>query len=184
VTDLSIAFNDSNSTESFPSVLDLGKVTKLELYLSMYFGSMIDLLRRTDNIRSLAIRGILFSEINSSSVEEICSTVFDHVDRSKLRHLEVPVRDLNYLRTLVDRFRGLCSIRFYFDTESLSPEEFADSVKTLMPDCLILVEYSIASIWIGERLEKTNDSGSSTPPICSSLPSTSQSRRKTECYIP
>ena len=62
-------------------MVDLGKVTKLSLYLdasialtSLNSCCIIDLLKQTPNIQSLAVRARSIIERHSSSVEEICST--------------------------------------------------------------------------------------------------------------
>lgn len=165
MTDLTILFNDSYSSESFPSAVDLVKVTKLSLYsdiatsLTLWNSSCItNLLKQTDNIQSLAVHGGSFLERDPLSAEEICSTLIRHADRSKLRHLKAPIFNLNHLRRLFNRFRDLFSIGFFPVIGSITSEEIIAHVKALIPGGSALKDYPIVSIWIGEQLERTNDS--------------------------
>ena len=125
-------------------------------------GCIIGLLKRTSNIQSLVVHRGPFTQRGASSVEDVYSIIIRHIDRSKLRHLEVPIFNLNHVQMLSNRFRNLCSIRFCFDAESLFLDQLMDFVKRLMPDCSIGYEFSIVSIWTGQRLEKMKDSKSST----------------------
>lgn len=158
VTDLFISFINSYSPESSPWVVDLAKVTKLSLYLAisssltpLSSGCLVGLLEQTGNIHSLVVYGESMIERDTLCVEEICSTIIRHVDRSKLRHLEIPVSSLNQVQMLFDRFRDLFSIRFFPRIGSISSEQIIVFVKALMPACSIVKEDSVVSIWIEER---------------------------------
>ena len=107
-------------------------------------------------------RSSWFSERYSSSVDEICSTVIRHVDGSKLRHLEVLVRNLNHVEMFLDHFRGLFSICFLPIDRSITSGQTTTFVKKLMPDCSLFETSLAVSIWIGKRLDRTTNSNSST----------------------
>ena len=165
MTDLTLLFNDSYSPESFPSVVDLGKVTKLSLFLDVATsltlwnsGCIIDLLKQTDNIQSLVVHGGSFLERDPFSAEEIYSVIIRHVERSKLRHLKVPICNLNHFQRLFDRFRDLFSIGFFPVIGSITSEEIIAHIKAVIPGCSVLEDYPVVSIWIGQQLERTNDS--------------------------
>ena len=170
VNDLTILFQPSYSPESFPSVLDLGQVTTLSLHLEVLtsFASsnlrcIIDLLKRTNNIQSLAVHTESFIQRDPSSVKEIYSIIIRHVDWSKLRHLEIPICNLNHVQMMLsNRFRNLYSVRFCFNTDLLTSEEITAFVKTSISDCSIWADFTSVFIWIGERMEKTKGSKRST----------------------
>ena len=90
------------------------------------------------------------------------SIIIRYVDRSKLRHLEVPICDLNHVQMLFNRFRNLHSIQFRFNPESLSAEQLIDFMKVLMPACSTGYDCPAVAIWIGERLAQVEDSKRST----------------------
>jgi hypothetical protein len=124
--------------------------------------SIIQLLEQTSNIQSLSVSGQSFIATDPSSIEKVHSIIIRHVNWSKLRHLEVPIWNLNHIQTLSNRFRNLKSIRFLFDSGSSTSEEVIAFVKPSMPDCSIECDYPVASIWIGKRPENTKDSTKST----------------------
>ena len=171
--DLFITFNESSSPKSFPPLIDLAQVTKLSLYLDTSTAltplnscCVIDLLKQTPNVQSLAVRARSVIERHSSSVEEIRSAIIRHAYESKLRHLEIPVSNLNQVQMLLDQFRHLFSIGLCSTNESLTSEKIIVFVKTLLPYCSILKEDFRVSIWIGERLERSNSSEGFTPQLC------------------
>lgn len=169
MTDLSILSLNWYLPSSFPLLIDLAKVTKISLYLDMSTSltpmnsdCIIDLLKQTGNIHSLAIHRSSLLTRDPLSIEEIYSIIICYVHQSKLRHLAVPVRNLNQVQMLLDRFRCFFSIRFCYVNESLTPEQISAFVKTLMLGCSILEDYPVVSIWLGEQV---------TSSVCSSLQS-------------
>ena len=83
------------------------------------------------------------------------SIIIRHVNWSKLRHLEVPVYNLNHVQMFLDCSRGLFSIRFCSMNALLTLEQIIAPVKALMPDSSILKEYCAVPIWIGERVKSS-----------------------------
>ena len=159
MTNLTILLEDSYRPESFPAVLDLSKVTKLKLEVeistsltSFNLRCIIDLLKQTSNIQSLTIHGSSFVQRHPSSIEKIHSIIISHVDRSKLRHLEISVCNLNQVQTLFDRFGDLFSIRLLPETESLTSKQIVAFVKGSMPHCLIMEEFPVVFIWIAKHV--------------------------------
>lgn len=148
-----------NSPESFSSILDLGKAKKLSLYLNistsvtaLNFGCIIDLIKQTDRIQSLAIHRRSFLERDPLSVEEMYSIIIRYVNCSKSRHLEVPVCNLNHTQMFLDCSRGLFSIRFCSMSASLTLEQIIAPMKTSIVGCSILIDDPVESIWTGERV--------------------------------
>ena len=163
VNDLVVLIEASYPRHTFPSVLDLKKLTKLTLELGMStaftpleLNCIIDLLEQASSIHSLSVYGESFHASQSSNIEQINSIIIRHVNGSKLRQLQVPVCDLNQVQMLLNRFRNLCSIQLVSYTESLTCDKLIAFVKASMPGCSTLSDSGVASIWLGERKEATS----------------------------
>ena len=163
IADLSVSMSDRYQSESFPSIVDLSKVTKLILNADGVRRSgdtlcrnCIDLLKRTRNIHSLTLNCELSYERDLSSRSDLHSTMIDHVDRLKLRHLNISVGNLNQVQILLKTFQDLISTRFSFLSESLTVEQIIRHVKTVRRVCSYVNDVSWVSIWLGEYFETTN----------------------------
>ena len=163
--DLVVLFEASYPRHTFPSVLDLKKLTKLTLELTMStsftpseLNCIIDLLEQASNIHSLSVYGGSFDARQSSNIEQIHSVIIHHVNGSKLRQLQVSVCNVHQVQKLLNRFRNLYRIRFNVDAELLPVAEIIASIKASMPDCSTLTDSDFVSIWLGERPKTTGNS--------------------------
>ena len=162
VNDLVVLIEASYPRYTFPSVLDLKKLTKLTLELTMStsftpleLNCIIDLLEQASSIHSFSVYGEPFNTRLSSNIEQINSIIIRHVNGSKLRQLQVPVCNVNQIQMLLNRFRNLCSIQLVSYTESLTCDKLIAFVKASMPGCSTLSDSGVASIWLGERKDAT-----------------------------
>lgn len=129
-------------------------LTTSTLLIQSSLRCIVNLLQQTSNIHSLAIRQGSNIREDSSSFDAIFSLIIRHVDSSKLRHLEIPIYNLNHIEMLLDRFRDLSSIRLFPQTGFLTSENVTTFVKSLTRGCSALNDNGSVSIWIGERLVK------------------------------
>ena len=74
--------------------------------------------------------------------------IIRYVDSAELRHLTIPVVDIDQIQRLLNELRNLYSIQFLPRTKSISSVEIIASVKTLMPSCSISQDSSSVSIWL------------------------------------
>ena len=82
--------------------------------------------------------------------------IIRYVDSPELRHLTVPVVDIDQIQRLLNEFRNLYSIQFLLWAKAISSVEITACVKTLMPRCLISRDSSSVSIWLDQRMKTTN----------------------------
>jgi hypothetical protein len=160
VADLSIAFDRWNS--SVPLGINLLNVRKLSVSLSQVnppdrrvLASLKTLLRQTPNIQSLELSGIFIGHENPAFFKGCCRAVVLYADPSKLRHLRMPVFDIDDVRMLLSSFRDVVNIKFDLRGRAGISEQTVTYLKTLTK------EYSCvtngASMFI-KKGQKTNDS--------------------------
>ena len=159
-----ILANDRSLAELVMPVVDLYQVTKLTMILDhpiapdrITYHRLIALLKQTSNLQSLIICWISNDNQRRFFAAEICSTIIPHANRSKLRHLGVPCFSLDEVKTILERFTDLFSIRLDLSCVSSTSAQIIEYVKTLMPDCSILEESKSVSIWMNERSKTNND---------------------------
>ena len=154
-----MSFVDVDLPGSFPSIVDLSKVTKLAMYfdgpcqwLRTSSSYCIDLLKRTPNISSLKIHGEVLRGIDLFCSEDACSAIIRHVDPSKLRHLDIHTRNVESAEMLLERFADLISVRFSFPTVSNFAQRILRCTWQFWQDYSIIKENRRSvSIWLGER---------------------------------
>lgn len=152
-----------NPPGSFPSIVDLSKVTKLAMHyddtcrwLRTPSSYCIDLLKQTPNISSLTIHGEVLRGIDLFYSGDACSAIIHHVDPSKLRHLDIPVRDVESAEMLLERFIDLISVRFSFPTGSNFAHRILQCAWQFWQDYSTVKDNRRSvSIWLGKRRNMT-----------------------------
>ena len=157
ITDLTIRFGYWSPLDSCSAFIDLWKVTKLSLdfdWASLrnktMLNNMIDLFKQTSNIQSLTLDSTLWTDDDLLNYEHVCFAIIDYVDRSKLRHLKIPVRRIYQTRKLLETFTQLTSVTFSFSHQMLS-EKILLLFSKSWHGCRINKDHSSLSIWLGER---------------------------------
>ena len=117
VVDLSVAFDRWNS--AVPIGILLINVKKLSVSLSQVnppdrrvLDSLKTLLRQTPNIQSFELSGIFLGYENPAFFKGVCRAVVRYADPSKLRHLRLPVFDIDDVRMLLGSFRDVLNFKF------------------------------------------------------------------------
>ena len=161
ITDLTVMFGHLSSLESFWSVIDLAKVTKLSLDFNWrllsavkVWNDTIYLLGQTPNIRSLTVDWIFWPEKDLSDSHDLVSTIIRYVDPSKLRHLVIPIRHVDEAIILLETFTELISVNFSF-SEQIFVQQLTSHLSTLWYGCGITRGSRLLIIWLGERRNTT-----------------------------
>ena len=160
MANLSIAVDRWNS--SFPVGINLSNVKKLSVSLSQVnppdkriLASLKSLFRQTLNIHSLELEGIFMGSENPSFVKGACRAVVRYADPSKLRHLRVPVFDIDDVQLLLGRFKDLITIKFDLRGRVGTSEQIVNHLKTLTNKYSCVTSGSSMFIKMGQN---TNDS--------------------------
>ena len=122
----------------------------------MRYDCLINLLEQASNIHSLTVDPTIDIMTRTIDGENIQSMIIRYVNRSKLRHLAIRVVHIDQVQMLLDQLRNVSSLRFLFGIESIRSEEIIEHATTLMPACSISHDCSSVSIWMDQRVEKTN----------------------------
>ena len=149
---------------SLSLVVDLSHVTQLRLNLGnlpsrdrIRSDRLIDLLKETSSLQSLTLYWRIADEDDPSVVEKICSTIIDHLGRSKLRYLSIPIFNLDQIKIILDRFVDLFGLTLTLPTESITSAEIIDYFSTSWRNCSTLISYKSVSIWLDKRSNTSNN---------------------------
>ena len=141
-------------------MVDLSKVTTLSLHWHyirpcnpISSDCLIDLFQQASNIHSLRFDPSADMKTRTADGRDIYSIIIRYVNRSKLRHLEMRIVDIGQVKTLLETFRNLFSVRFLFKDGSITFDETLRYVKTLMPSCLTVYNQLSLSIWMDKRVK-------------------------------
>lgn len=141
-------------------MVDLSKVTTLSLDSHsirpcnpISSDCLVDLLQQASNIHALRFDPSADMETRTADGRDIYSIIIRYVKRSKLRHLKMRIVGIDQVKTLLETFRNLLSVRFLLKDGSITFEETLLYMKTLMPGCLTLYNHFSLSIWMDKRVK-------------------------------
>ena len=161
---MSVSPDTESPVKSISLLVDLSRVTKLWLDLSfttnldrIRFDYLIDLLQQTSNLRSLTFKWKEEFEEDRFFGREICSVIIRHFNRLTLRHLNIPIFNLDQLKMFLDRMTNLLSFKVCLSMQSPTSVEIIDYVnKLLMNECSILEDSGSVSIWMDARVKENS----------------------------
>lgn len=115
-------------------------------FISKIREKMIDLLQRTNNLRSLEIFFEHRFATDSLLIESICSIVPDHV-----KHLDIEIKVLNHINLVLERLQHLSSATF----RRLSPmfllsEKLTEWCTQLKRNVAYRSDHGSLHIWLGK----------------------------------
>ena len=144
-------------------MVDLSQVTKLSLdsfYLPSFdrirYYRFIDLLKQTSNLHSLTIGLRLNTICDPFVVEKVCFRIIAFLDRSNLRHLNIPIFNLDQIKIILDRFTNLFSLTLCLSTGSINSKQILDYFQTSWHGCSIVTHQEFISIWFNEGSNKNS----------------------------
>lgn len=114
---------------------------------------MSRLFQQMSNITSLEFLyfGPLYEDL--PQIGEACLAVMHHVKRSTLKHLDMPISHSDQAKILLDRFRGLISMKFQFTSNLIVNDAIFEHLKSVASDWLMSVTEAAVAIWLGKQLE-------------------------------
>jgi hypothetical protein len=93
---------------------------------------------------------------NPFVVDKVCFRIIGFLAQSNLRHLNLPIFNLDQIKMILDRFPTLSSLTLRVSTGSISAAEIFDYFRTSWPDCSMVKDQEFISIWLDDR-SKHND---------------------------
>ena len=119
-------------------------------FISKIREKMIDLLQRTNNLRSLEIFFEHRFVTDSSLIESICSIVPDHV-----KHLDIEIKFLNHIDLVLERLQYLSSATFRrLPPTFLLTEKLTEWCTQLKRDITCRPDHGSLHIWLGKPFEQ------------------------------
>jgi hypothetical protein len=160
VTDINLEFDENwplFSLQSLSIFIDISRIISMRIY-SEYLNeynenTWIDIgifMEHAHNLSRLTIQGIDYTYINDLFTENMYSNLPRHV-----KHLEIPINDLNQIKIILNRCENLFTIKFHYEYTKLFqtiPSWFADN--TIQTTCK--ENYGTTSVWLGKKKKRAS----------------------------